>query len=135
MFAVNLRDLMTFLEEFSTSFAFTANHRLKEYLNLLKSFVTYFFCRSKNLKPYKVCDKPYVTTAISHNGLDGFYGHPAVHEHIIVVRPNKKICVVQITIPTFIFYPYPKLFFLHFCQTVHLKKNMEGKTRTSKDFF
>ena len=38
--------------------------------------------------------------------------------------------------PTYpIFTYYLKLFFLHFGQTVHLKKKMEGKACISKDFF
>ena len=45
-----------------------------------------------------------MTTAINHNGLDGFYGHPAVHEHIIVVRPNKKYVWFRL--------PYLPLFFI-----------------------
>ena len=40
----------------------------------------------------------------------------------------------RITLPILIFYPHPKLF-LHFGQTVHLKKKMEEKACIFEDFF
>ena len=44
--------------------------------------------------------------------------------------PNKKICVVQVTLPNQIFYPAPTLhFFLHFGQTVHLKRKWKARLR------
>ena len=49
--------------------------------------------------------------------------------------------MVQVTLPTLLFYPQPTLFFLHFGQTVHLKKKKKKKKKTEgkacilNDFF
>ena len=53
----------------------------------------------------------------------------------LVVRPNKKICVVQVTLLTLFFTPYPKLFFSIFGKTVHLKKKWKARHAFKAVFF